>query len=362
LSPWISCLVFIFAGLLSIGWVVTESPGRTPRNIDEKTIKVIVLNFDPVLRSKNGARLSKFMKWGDPHAMTRNIVRDLRDVSQGFANYEIVEFTDIDSFPAKRDGFRYDEQSYLAMWDDRSKAHQPDAMSYSSVFQHFRLVDRIQQEGIQEVWIWGAPYFGSDEYAMKLPGDQIFYATDNPWFYRPYDIPDCGRTVWVMGWNYERGEAEALHSYGHRCEGILSLTVARGIWDLKKTPNNIWNHFTKQASEYPEDAQVGTVHGGPNAESGYDYAQQNTVRSAADDWFNYPHLTGAKRSVNCESWGGPDYHRNYMKWWLRHLPHAPGTTDGFYNNWWQYIANYDEAVRILPPPEGKLQTAVNAAR
>lgn len=325
-------------------------------------IKVIVINYDPILKTKGGVRLTQYMKWSDPHAMTDAIVRDLRKTSGGFADYRIVQFIDVDGYPQKRDGFNYDENSFLAMWADKSKAHQPDSVSYAAIFRKFDLVNRIRKEGIEEVWLWGAPYFGWDEYAMKIPGDRLFYPTDNEWFYRPYDIPECGKTVWVMGWNYERGEAEAIHSYGHRCEGILSLTVGKGVWDNQKTPNNIWNRFTHIAKDFPDDAQVGNVHGGPNAEGGYDYAQKKAVLSGADDWLNYPRLTGKKTMIDCEAWGGPDYHLNYMRWWFTRLPKAAGETDGFYNNWWQYVCNYDAAVRALPPPGGKLAPATKAMR
>src|SRR5947208_389912 len=64
-----------------------------------KPTKVVVLNFDPILRSKGGVRLHEQMKWGDPHAMTRDIVKYLHESSGGFANYEVVEFLDIDSWP-----------------------------------------------------------------------------------------------------------------------------------------------------------------------------------------------------------------------------------------------------------------------
>ena len=91
-----------------------------------------------------------------------------------------------------------------------------------------------------EVWLWGAPYFAWDELHWKTPGDKIPYQTDNPWFYRPYDIPDLGKTVWIMGWNYERGEGEMLESYCHRIESVLSLTVGKGVWDPKsKQPNAV---------------------------------------------------------------------------------------------------------------------------
>ena len=41
-----------------------------------------------------------------------------------------------------------------------------------------------------------------------------------------------------------------------------------------------------------------------------------------------------------------------MKWWLNHLPKALGQTDGFHNNWWRYVIDYDNAIKSLPPPSG----------
>jgi hypothetical protein len=81
--------------------------------------------------------------------------------------------------------------------------------------------------------------------------------------------------------------------------------------------------------------------------------------SAADDWFNYPKLTGTKTLVGRESWDGRQYHLNYMRWWLNHLPKARGTTEGFYNNWWGYVVDYDAAVAKLPP-DGRLEKARTA--
>ncbi len=325
-----------------------------------RTVKVIVVDYDPVLRERGNVKLHQHMKWSDPRSMTTNLIRYIREASGGYAQYQIVDFIEVNAFPLKRDSFRYTGQSFLEMWKDRKKAHQPDAFGYAAMFKGLNLVQRVREQGIDEIWVWGAPYFGTDEYAMKIPGDQAFYQTDNAWFYRPYDIPDCGRTVWVMGFNYEVGEDNALHSFGHRCEGILSLTVGRGVWNGKAGETNVWSRFTRQADKFPNDAQVGHVHGGPNAKEGYDYGQTNTVLSGADDWLDYPRMTGKKTPVNCETWGEP-YHLNYQRWWLNHLPKNPGVADGFYNNWWRYIVDYDAAVKELPPPGGrpqKLSTAM----
>ena len=344
---------------LAVAWAAISVSALAATDPARKTNNLIVINYDPALRAHGETNLQKFMRWNNPRPMTTNLIRYIRESSGGYANFRIVDWIDVDACPAKRDGFRYTGQSFLEMWKDRKKAHHPDSVSYAAIFKELNLAERVRKDDVSEVWIWGAPYFGTDEYAMKIPGDQVFYETDNPWFYRPYDIPDCGRTVWVMGFNYERGEAEALHSFGHRCEGILSLTVGRGIWSGQAGETNAWSRFTRQEEKFPNDAQTGNVHGGPNAKSGYDYGQTNIVMSGADDWLNYPDLTGAKKPVNCDTWGKP-HHLNFQRWWLAHLPKNAGTHDGFFNNWWRYVVDYDATVKELPPPGGRLHKPARA--
>ena len=356
--------LLLFLGLVSVHAAPLPSglSNNVPaqlRDPERCVIRLLVLNYDPVLRQQGNVRLSRHFKWNDPRPMTTNLIRHLRESSGGFAEYQIVEWLDVDAFPTKRDGFRYTEESFLEMWKDKKKAHQPDSVSYAAIFKEQHLAERIARENIRDIWIWGAPYFGTDEYAMKIPGDVAYYGTDNPWFYRPYDIPECGRTVWVMGFNYEVGEDNALHSFGHRCEGILALTVGRGIWKGEAGETNLWSRFTRQADKFPEDAQVGNVHGGPNAKSGYDYGQTNAVWSAADDWFGFPKLTGKKTLVSCDSWGRP-HQLNFLRWWLNHLPKVRGSADGWHQNWWRYVVDYDAAIQALPPPGGTPRKAETA--
>lgn len=333
------------------GRVIAAPADQTARVTERRAVKLAIVCYDPRLKSSENKRLTSHMGWNDPRPLTENLIRHLRESSAGYADYQLVEWIDVDEFPAKRDGFRYDEASFLAMWKDRDLAHQPDAASYKALFEDADLARRVVNGDIDEIWVWGAPYFGFDEYAFKTPGDIVQYQSENPWFYRPYDIPDCGRTVAVMGFNYEVGEDNALHSFGHRCEGILSITVGRGAWDTKDM-GNPWSRFTRQAKEYPDDAQVGNVHGGPNAEDGYDYSQVKEVLSGAEDWLNYPHLTGKKSLVSCAAWGEP-HHLNYQRWWLAHLPNNQGDSEGFHNSWWRYVIDYDQAIRALPPPGAK---------
>lgn len=312
-------------------------------------VKVLVINFDPVLKTRGNRRLHEEFKWSDPWKLTERMVVDARETSGGYVNYEVVEKIDYDGFTTFRNGFTYTEESFLHMWEkDRSKAN-TSMTSFAWLFKKFELESKIKALDLREIWLWGAPYMQWDELHWKIPGDRIPYQTDNPWFYRPYDIPDVGRTVWVMGWNYERGEGEMLESYCHRIESVLSLTVGRGHWDPAHDRTNVWNQFSRVDKDFPGEAEVGTVHYAPNSKSDYDWGNTNAVWTYADDWLSYPRLPRQKKLLDARS-GGWEGITGHHLWWMRHLPRQAGVTDGFHNNWWRYIVDYDQAVGALPLP------------
>ncbi|MGC8989860.1 MAG: hypothetical protein ACP5MD_07045, partial [Verrucomicrobiia bacterium] len=340
--------------LLSIaclsGWLDAAEAGQAldSSSTGTQVVNVIVINFDPILKTRNNVRLHECMNWSDPWQLTDKMIADAKLTSGGYVDYRVVEKIEYDGFTTFRDGFTYTEQAFLHMWEkDRASAN-PGMTSFKWLFGKFDLASKIREKDVREVWLWGAPYMAWDEFHWKTQGDKIPYQTDNPWFYRPYDIPEIGRTIWIMGWNYERDEGEMLESYCHRIESVLALTVGRGVWDHKRNPKNIWNQFTRVDKDFPGEAEVGSVHFAPNSVSDYDWSNTNSVWTYADDWLTYPVLPRKKKLLNAAT-GGWDGIVNHHLWWMEHLPHNAGTTNGFYNNWWQYIVNYDEAIRSLPP-------------
>lgn len=330
--------------------------GEATGGIGVKDLNVIVINIDPVLKTREGLRLHEYMKWSDPWKLTEKMIDDARTTSQGYVNYKVVERIEHDGFTTFRNGFTYTEEEFLDMWEnDRSKANR-GMTSFEWLFEKFDLADKIKEKDVAEIWLWGAPYMAWDELHYKIPGDKIPYQTDNPWFYRPYDIPDVGRTIWIMGWNYERGEGEMLESYCHRIESILSITVGKGTWDHEKNGDNVWNRFTRVDKDFPGESEVGSVHYAPNSKSDYDWNNATEVATYADDWLTYPDLPRKKKMLNAAT-GGWEGIVGHHLWWMTRIPHSPGTTDGFYNNWWEYIVNYDEAVKKLPPPGATFKKA-----
>jgi hypothetical protein len=350
--------LLVAIGLLGLAARIPAGEAANVTSLTPQRVSVLVISFDPVLKTRQNLKLHQYMKWSDPWKLTDKMVEDARVCSGGYLDYRVVEKIDYDGFTTFRDGFAYTEETFLEMWEkDRKKANQ-GMTSFKWLFEKFDLAAKIQAQNIREIWLWGAPYMQWDELHWKTPGDKVPYPTDNPWFYRPYDIPDVGRTIWIMGWNYERGEGEMLESYCHRIESVLALTVGRGVWDPVRSRENVWNRFTRVDKDFPGESEVGSVHYAPNSRSDYDWGNTNAVWTYADDWLTYPKLRQKKLyHATSGSWEGIVGHH---RWWMKHLPANAGVTEGFFNNWWQYIVNYDEAIQRLPPPNATFEKAKTA--
>lgn len=214
------------------------------------------------------------------------------------------------------------------------------------------ILDRCRREGITEIWLWGASGMHFDEFAGYIPNRYArFGPTDNPWFYRPYDIPpEVGHTMWVMGFNYEVGPDNMVHSYMHRIESMAALAMSDGIWETHglRDPWNVFSWLEMDHEGTP--SQVGNCHVPPNGQGGYDYNNKRRVMAWSDNWANYPDISkGKPRLVSAHEWGNNQF--GYQKWILEHVPKFPGATKYGYNNWWVYIANTDEDLPDLKLPD-----------
>jgi hypothetical protein len=314
-----------------------------------KHAKVVVLIYNPVLESEGGKTLIDYVKGNDPREYSYILANVIREASWGYINYEIVDIIEVDGFPRKVDGFRYTDESFLEV--RKTQKWQPATSSYRGMFEDNHLLERFQREGITELWVWGAGGMHMDEFAMYIPNRYARYGpTDNEWLYRPYDIPpELGRTTWVMGFNYECGPDNMIHSYVHRVESMALLAVADGIWNTHEQ-RDPWNVFSWLETDHPgTPSMVGNCHVPPTGQGGYDYNNKRRTLSWADNWANYPNLRGAKpRLVSAAEWGNNQF--GYMKWICERVPKFAGSTRYGYNNWWVYIANTDEDLPELQRP------------
>jgi hypothetical protein len=207
-------------------------------------------------------------------------------------------------------------------------------LNWNKYLSDYQVCEKRNRGEIDELIVWGAPYFGIYESAIAGPGG-FFY--NSP----PISGTSCNKLLPIMGMSYERGD-EMLHNYGHRVESVMKNVY--GSWEQQET--HAWNRFSLINQLHPGSAACGNIHyppnTAPNSPGEYIYDYQGNVLSDCDDWQNYPNLTGQRKSINCSVWGcnAPGFYQ----WWLAHIPRNAGKTGDKWNNWWKYVLDYDCAM------------------
>ena len=299
-------------------------PDNTTEPIRIVTSRVLLVIYDPIMDTASGTKLSQKMNWNRPDDLANTYIQDILETSGGLARYEIVQRIELNEFPALTDGFRYNPQTYLAVMNKTQPAHQPQYVDYQAILTGLNVLARVASHEIDDVWLFGFPQAGF--YESTMCGAGAFWCNSQPQAWSS----GCNRRFVVMGFNYERGVGEMLHSFGHRCESTLTQTFAK----LKGTAN-LYAQFALYDKIAPGEAQVGNIHFPPNGEKDYDYNNPRKVLSNCYDWYNFPSFKNDVRLVNTDEWGNGDM-RSLHKWWLNHLPKVAGRKNGVANNWWQY--------------------------
>ena len=320
-----------------------------PEDRPSITKRVLVLNIDPILEAQGGQRLHQYMGWNDPHDLNTAYLSDLSSASGGYVQWQLAAWVDLDLWPRKTDGFQYTDTTFLQSWFNSTQYpfHSPDSIDYDTLLDlpltalNNKTAHQMAASGeVDEVICWAFPYSGF--YESRMVGSTAYWC-NSPGLVR------SSRLYVVMGLNPERGVAEALHSCSHRGESIL--THVYGSWSGTSTVNHLWDRFTRVGPKHGVSvAGCGNVHFPPNASNDYEYSVFTSVTSEANRWLAYPDFSGALASVNALTWGGPDYHRNFLIWWMTRFPKVQGRyvdpnnaiNNGKLNNWWGYLFDMNE--------------------
>ncbi|MGD9048335.1 MAG: hypothetical protein PVF77_09795 [Anaerolineae bacterium] len=304
-------------------WRSLFPPEEVPEPVLGPRPRVLLITFNPIIGSEGGKKLTQVLGWRDADELCAGYIADLRECSKGYVNYQIVERIEVDEWPVKEDGFRYNDDSFLRSWRSKSGFHTPDTADYDALIDEFDMVKRVEANLIDEVWMFAFPYAGFYESRMVGPGAFWCNAPAMP-------RTDVSRRFVIMGFNYERGVGPMLESFGHRVESILHYT-----WRHQRGRDNLWEQFILYDQKAPGKANCGWMHYAPNSLTDYDWGNTTKVLSNCDDWLNFPNFQGSTRWVDCSDWGNGNM-RAHHKWWYERLPNAPGHTRGISNNWWSY--------------------------
>ncbi len=316
-------------------------PDNTMEPVRIVTARVLLVIYDPVMDPATGVKLSEYMHWQRPDDLANAFIQDIQETSGGMARYQIVQRVELNEFPAKTDGYRYDPQTFLDVLKGVQPPHKPEGADYQAILTGLNVLPRIAKRDIDEVWLFAFPQAGF--YESSMGGAGAFWCNSQPMTWSS----GCSRRFVVMGFSYERGVGEMLESFGHRSESLVSKVFNCQdfvAWAYKPGrvpatvgPNlNLFQQFISFDQIAPGKAGLGTIHYAPNSDRDYDWNNPRQVPSNCYDWNNFPNFQNDFRQVNADEWGNGDI-RAHHKWWLKHLPKVAGRKGGVANNWWQYM-------------------------
>jgi hypothetical protein len=238
-------------------------------DITPLTRKVLVIDFRPAGVPAH---------WNSSNRLISQYIDAMRNVSRNILQYQVVETLQVAEYPVLANGLRYTDTIYAtALGDDKTAWRDANGnylfADYDQIIQQFDLLQKVESAQIDEVWMFGGPYFGF--YESRMVGSGAF------WCNGPAIEQKCRRFV-IMGFNYEREVKEMVHDYGHRAESLLAKHFGsekhlRKMYRLEtdSVPSNAYEQFL---------VDLGTVHRKPGGEE-YGQDEFAWLTAMQPDWW-----------------------------------------------------------------------------
>lgn len=234
---------------------------RNPLKI--KVPKVLVIDYRPQAVPQ---------EWRSALSLAEEFAEAMIQISHKILIYKIVAKLEIADYPFLINGLQYNNASWAkALQDDKTAIRDQHGnyvlADYQRILQEYKILQGIQNKQIDEVWMFGGPYFGF--YESRMVGMGAF------WCNAPA-LEQNGRRFIMMGFNSQRGLQEMIHSFGHRVESILSKH-----FNSQDFQNNLYKN---QPTSTPKNEleqwllKNGTVHRTPG---GVEYGQNEITWASA---------------------------------------------------------------------------------
>jgi len=249
------------------------------------TPTVLIIDWCPETR--------KIYGFNDPLKLADGYAETIRDASKNLVSYDIVSQIIIKDLPQFENGKKLTFSEWGMLFTHQAKSA-GEIANYKNMLSQFG-----NYQNFDEIWMFGAPYFGF--YESRMIGKNSIFCNAPP-------LITSGKKQIVMGFSYERKGGEMLEDFCHRVESIMNFTE-----------KFLWKQFIRDC---------GSVHCPPNTKIDYDWGNKTEILSNHLAWYDFPNYTNKKTMVNSEIWGKGDITAHHT-WWLEHLP----------LNWWRYVVD-----------------------
>ena len=321
-------------------------------------IKVLSVYYNPFIDSSQNLKVSDIQKWNNPTILNQQIIDFFKEISNNRINYQIVKSIEKSTFPIKEGNtqFSYNDLYKCLQSNENSSQEEKNnnqefqntclkLIDYQKMIKDLDICQKVNNGEIDEVWLWGGPFFGFNESAIIGP---------NAFPYNGKFLTDttCNKLVPIMGFNYEREVDSAIHDFGHRMEATMTKVYSGQSQNFVKTR---WDKFSLVKGFSPQYSYggCGTIHYPPfiNGEMSdkkleYNYDTNQKGLSDCDQFIDYSTVTsqdiikkdGPLINIDCKIMPWKCSQLGYLKWWFSHLPNFSGIGfDGVLNDWITYM-------------------------
>ncbi len=343
--------------------IIVKSPAATVQNVNQmdpflkkpadcykELMRVVILNYLPTINAVN-LDLSETGPIPGPNPMPLSTIENTITTNNIQLKHMLEERSKFHGYkdPTAAPYLGYQVIDYINIYEPMPRykdINQLDGtksklIDYQNMSDRFNWQHYIETLDVDEFWIWG--YHTNEvvgwESNMSSPttGDISNSDRDNT------DLPIFNKTYMAYWFNYSR--TPNLHNQGHQLESIFSHI----------NNNMFWGNFVGSVNGAPPLGRAGDTHRPPNTTVGYDYFNTTLVASDIENW--HPN-GGPTKLINTNTWGNLDYNwpygiapigeqeANYYIYWMQNMPGYENNIlyNGFeMNNWWEYIADWDNA-------------------
>jgi hypothetical protein len=232
--------------------------------------KVLAIDFRPAAVPSS---------WNSTDNLIQQYIATMRQATGNLLIYEVDNKVTVPNYPVLLDGRQYNDTTWTqANTDDKTAFRDSHGnymlADYQRIINDYNILPAIANNQIDEVWMFGGPYYGF--YESRMVGKGAF------WCNAP-GIELNSRLFIMMGFNFQRDVKEMVHDFGHRAESILAMQFGS---------QNFLQMLYAQAPNMPAPKNDfeqfllthGTVHRKPG---GADYGQDELawVSALEPDWF-----------------------------------------------------------------------------
>src|SRR5262249_10740065 len=125
-----------------------------------------------------------YLGGSDPELFSAQIVDSIRTSTHGQINYDIIGTRILNEWAPQRPGAKpLNEANFFNPPPDAGFTDYPGGSAdYDRFFSEQGICNMVETQNLSEVWVWapnisGTMGFGFDEFAYKIPGDALTYAS-----------------------------------------------------------------------------------------------------------------------------------------------------------------------------------------